>query len=797
MNTNKIERAAVRAVEEYIDLCPLFDPSISTNDRTPIWDGDIFIYKNAQSHTIDNFVNRVPLQVKGTTNVEENEFRIDREYLEGYLADRGCVFFLVQEGSPKYKILYSILSIEEIKALLKAKTKTICFQLQAVPDEPSLFEKVIIEFADKRSHITIQNPTPKEILNLVNGFKSIVQFFEEVTEQETLYDIESLIHSIESLKEDETVGWRDRFIYYSQKAVQLISKTIKEDDPHFLELQLNLGVYLYNQHLYHLAGDCYERVLCVVQKRMDVNDNPLRYYHATVLHNLGLLHIDLHLFAEAEKELKNAFEISVELSKTGSRDLRHYLAACHVGLGRIYAFSHEYSNAEKEYTEALKIYRELTSSNPDIYKKETSVTLNNLAILHFDYDLNLKAEDEFKESLKLFRELAVNDSSCLADVASTLNNLAALHDSQNKVNDAENEYSEALTIYRELADMNPNAYQEELSQCLGNIAVLHKRTCDFDKAELEFKEVLEIQQDLAKKYPDAYNHHLAESFGNLANLYSLKGECEKAEKYYDEALCIFRKLALLHPNAYNCFVIGTLCNQILLHTRTHQYETIKNEISEVLNLYWSAPDSIPISVSIKLITVLRDIAIVGSPNKTKMEMEADLGEVLKICNNLSKIDAKAYSHYQLRVLCILANIHISQQRLQDADSEMKEALELFYASPDSIQEDLISSMTGILRDLFSSYLEQKKHSEAERVINSVLRLYSTLDNIKPGVYSEYVGMSFMLLALVQQNQNNNEEAKRSCEEAISILNKLPPTPQISHDLEQANALLSEICAQLS
>lgn len=41
MNTNKIERAAVRVIEEYIDKCPKLEPYITSNDKTPIWDGDI------------------------------------------------------------------------------------------------------------------------------------------------------------------------------------------------------------------------------------------------------------------------------------------------------------------------------------------------------------------------------------------------------------------------------------------------------------------------------------------------------------------------------------------------------------------------------------------------------------------------------------------------------------------------------------------------------------------------------------------------------------------------------------
>ena len=46
MDNVDIERKAVRAVGDYIDSCPQMRSYIADNDRTPIWDGDIFVYSN-------------------------------------------------------------------------------------------------------------------------------------------------------------------------------------------------------------------------------------------------------------------------------------------------------------------------------------------------------------------------------------------------------------------------------------------------------------------------------------------------------------------------------------------------------------------------------------------------------------------------------------------------------------------------------------------------------------------------------------------------------------------------------
>ena len=74
MNNNKIERAAIRAIEEYIDNCPKLESYITSNDKTPIWDGDIYIFNEEGSHTVNKFRNRVPLPSLYIKRSELNSF---------------------------------------------------------------------------------------------------------------------------------------------------------------------------------------------------------------------------------------------------------------------------------------------------------------------------------------------------------------------------------------------------------------------------------------------------------------------------------------------------------------------------------------------------------------------------------------------------------------------------------------------------------------------------------------------------------------------------------------------------
>lgn len=148
MDTGKIERAAVRAVEYYIDSCPKLEPVIKMNDKSPFWDGDIYAYSDDR-HLLKTYSARIPLLVKGTTN-QNGSYRMVRDSVELIKADGGCVFFMVQVGEHSTLVFYAILSLTIIEELLKQTTRNIKIDLQVVPDDTHLFENEIFQFAKIR-----------------------------------------------------------------------------------------------------------------------------------------------------------------------------------------------------------------------------------------------------------------------------------------------------------------------------------------------------------------------------------------------------------------------------------------------------------------------------------------------------------------------------------------------------------------------------------------------------------------------------------------------------------------------
>lgn len=583
MDTGKIERAAVRAVEEYIDKSNKLVPYIDRNDRTPIWDGFIYMYNDKKINN-NNFFARVPLQVKGTTVKRGNYYRIERKYIEGYKIERGTAFFMVQKKDNVPMVLYALLSSKDINSLLSQPTESIKIKLKEVPKNHLEFEKELFEFATKRNSEKVDNPAPEEVKALMEGFEKMKVHLGEVEDKDARYDLESLLIAINELKNDGTVGWRDKFIYYSRKALDLAIKNLKNHD--FTMLQFGLGKYLHDQKQYHLVEDYYLKSLGKLRKLAEVSSEPSSKSNVAIaLNNLGNLYFDIKLFEEAGQEYHEALDIRRELAKT-NRDTYiidvaktvNNLAVLHKNLNR-------YEEAEREYQEALEYYRELAKNKYEAHIGDVAMTLNNLAVLHKKLTRYKEAEKEYQEALKYYRVLAQsNHETDLTNVATTLNNLAILHKCLAYYKEAEQEYQESLTIYRKLAKTNHDAYIEYVARILSNLATLHVDLTRYDEAEQEYRDALEIRRELAATNRDAYIGCVASTLNNLAVLHKKFTRNEEAEQEYQEALKIYRELAATNHDAYIEHVARTLNNLAVLHKKLARYKEAEQEYQEALEI---------------------------------------------------------------------------------------------------------------------------------------------------------------------------------------------------------------------
>ena len=593
MDNVDIERAAVSAVKSYIDFSSQLRSYISDNDRTQIWDGDIFVF-SGDSKDNDNFYGRVPVQVKGykvkkNSEKKKNKFKLTREDLNNYRNDGGCIFFVVEiikdinNQEFKSRVFYRELSVAFITDFLKQKEgiKSPTFHLKKVPDKINEFQEIVKKFSDVRyKNLVIRDMV--EIEGLENRINKLLEainciykdkysshfssYIEDINamkkERESMWKTikdynEHLTSNLNDIFDDVTRAeislhanyllsdlynseskWMDRFLVMIPKIIKLASDKIDDDD--LYNLIYNYAEYLWRQKMYHLIGDYFERALQIARKMPPSNSSSWEV--ANVLNTMANYHNIINSYYEAEREYKEALEIT--------RGLPKYITDTHMGdvaqtLNNL-AVLHKKLNcpdeAEREYKEALEIFRGLDKIYFGSYMGFVAMTLNNLANLHKDLNRHKEAEVEYKEALEIYRKLAkANPAAHLGDVAMTLNDCANLHKNLNCPVEAEGEYKEALEIYRGLDKDNPAAFIGDVAQTLNNLALLHIKLKHHKKAEDKYKEALKIYRGLAKDNPAAYMGKVAKSLNSLAYLYTKQKNFHKAIDTIDEAIACMPK----------------------------------------------------------------------------------------------------------------------------------------------------------------------------------------------------------------------------------------------------------------
>ena len=149
----KKERNAVNAVKDYIDSTDILRSFLADNDKTPLWDGTIFVY-GGEPDKNENLIGTLKTQIKGTEvpQFEKKEkYRISRSELCHYMNEGGLFFFVVELLEHDYKerkIFYKKLTPVYLKSLIKSKPSnaTIEITLDSIPSDYHFLEDDMINF---------------------------------------------------------------------------------------------------------------------------------------------------------------------------------------------------------------------------------------------------------------------------------------------------------------------------------------------------------------------------------------------------------------------------------------------------------------------------------------------------------------------------------------------------------------------------------------------------------------------------------------------------------------------------
>lgn len=158
MDNIKIETEATSAFSTLIRRNPYLSPYVDENDKTPVWDGSVYVYSTENSTQSNKaLLGRVPTQVKGHKTEkkfpENIMFPIDAINMKRYQSEGGIIFIVVYiNDSYKSQIYYEQLLPLDIERFLSQmrnrNSKSISFR--KIPTDNLLLANLFLNFIEDR-----------------------------------------------------------------------------------------------------------------------------------------------------------------------------------------------------------------------------------------------------------------------------------------------------------------------------------------------------------------------------------------------------------------------------------------------------------------------------------------------------------------------------------------------------------------------------------------------------------------------------------------------------------------------
>ncbi len=109
-DTRRIEAKSITFLEDYLTDSDYIESYIDKNDKTPCWDGLIFLY-NSKQKKVENIYRKIDVQVKGevSTYLDDKEITYSVKYhnLRNYYNDGGIAYYVVRMSADyKIRVIY-------------------------------------------------------------------------------------------------------------------------------------------------------------------------------------------------------------------------------------------------------------------------------------------------------------------------------------------------------------------------------------------------------------------------------------------------------------------------------------------------------------------------------------------------------------------------------------------------------------------------------------------------------------------------------------------------------------------
>lgn len=546
MNTVNIEKIACNAVGKYIADCCSLVPYIDENDKTPIWDGNIFIY-HSEDICNNNLIGRYPLQVKGmkvSSFTSSTSFSVHLSDLTKFYQEGGCVFFVVQEKWDRVKeetstkIFYNLLDRTKISSLLvdceTVESKSICLA-------PTPLRKIV--FVEELNTALINKNQASnsiriaELDELLNYICQLDEDFNQIEDSEKKRSILAFVNSLSSLKCTSTPNWVDKVFAYMRGLICEAKTCIYEYG--VLGLYAVFAKFCDSANYLHSAEKYYEIALCGCRKYAYTDPETYMPNVAYTLSNLGNLHVATHDYEKAEAELKEALDLFRGLSKTQPYEFRSFVSLALNNLGEYHRHIKAYQESERELLESLSIIREL---NDEQSAFDRACTLNNLGLVYFDTKQYSECIKELTLSLSLYERVNAEGRHIDDKIVMVYNNLGNAYCCVEDFSNAENAYMKSLALNKEMAYVYPQKYNECIVENLINLFLSYQQQEKIIEAKDAISQATDLCRSLYKGNPKQYarlfNHvlHIAVSF------YMIVQDHDKVKLHIDEGNNVIRTM---------------------------------------------------------------------------------------------------------------------------------------------------------------------------------------------------------------------------------------------------------------
>lgn len=199
MEKNTIEGNAVDYVKIALRSSGIIDPYIKEADKTPSWDGELFVYNGSifNKNTL-KFI--IPVQVKGRSFEKyRNTFQVELSDLNNYKKKQNIIYFLVQFVGGEYKIYYTKLQLYDLEKIIKNANgrKKISLPFEVFPEKhPDKIKQIIQKFIKNAEKQTKLIPDVLSVEELQHKVKKATLTFElDMTSNFKFDDIFNSIYS--------------------------------------------------------------------------------------------------------------------------------------------------------------------------------------------------------------------------------------------------------------------------------------------------------------------------------------------------------------------------------------------------------------------------------------------------------------------------------------------------------------------------------------------------------------------------------------------------------------------------